>query len=53
MTNWAVSAVILENPKQLENINTAANEASSEPRCAVTGIKSEWFDMELDAGKRL
>lgn len=50
----SVSVLILEDLKQLENINnTAFNDVSSEQSCTVTNIKRKWFNMTLDAKKRL
>lgn len=40
------TAVLIEDPKQLENINnTAVNDMSLEQCCSVTEEKTEWFNM--------
>ncbi len=51
-SNLAVSRVLLEDLKQLENINSAAvNSVSSEQLHTVIEIKREWFNMKLDTKK--
>lgn len=49
-SSLAVSEIVLEDPKEFEDINsTAANTLSSDQRCTVTEIKSDWFNIRLDA----
>lgn len=40
---------VVGDPKQLDNLNPAANDMTSEQFCTVTEIKKECFDMKLDA----
>lgn len=46
--------MVLEDPKQLENISSAAfNDISSEQSCTVIEIKEEGFNMKPDTKKNL